>query len=65
MIFLLLYLNSVDSDDDFSVVINEVIRRAASRSCKSIVLPLSQVEIPPKKRKHLTLKIVNVITNDI
>ena len=52
-------------DDDISAVISEVIRKAASLNCKSIVLPLSQVEIPAKKRKHLTLKIVNAITNDI
>ena len=50
-------------DDDISAVISEVIRRAASLNCKSIVL--SQVEIPAKKRKPLTLKIVNAITNDI
>ena len=36
-----------------------------SLNCKSIVLPLSQVEIPAKKRKHLTLKIVSAITNDV
>ena len=52
-------------DDDISAVISEVIRRAASLNCKSIVLPLSQVEIPAKKRKHLTLKIVRAITNDV
>ena len=52
-------------DDDISAVISEVIRKVASLNCKSIVLPLSQVEIPAKKRKHLTLKIVNAITNDI
>ena len=52
-------------DDDISAGISEVIRKAASLNCKSIVLPLSQVEIPAKKRKHLTLKIVNAITNDI
>ena len=66
MISFLLYLDSVDSpNDDISDVISEVIRRAASLNCKSIVLSLSQVEIPTKKRKHLTLKIVNAITNDI
>ena len=52
-------------DDDISVVISEVIRRATSLNCKSIVLPLLQAEIPAKKRKHLTLKIVNAITNHI
>ena len=52
-------------DDDISSVISEVIRRAASLNCKSIVLPLSQVHIPAKKRKYLTLKIVNAIINDI
>ena len=52
-------------DDDISSVISEVIRRAASLNCKSIVLPLSQVQIPAKKRKCLTLKIVNTIINDI
>ena len=66
MISFLLYLDPVDSpDDNISAVTSEVIRRAASLNCKSIVLPLSQVEIPAKKRKHLTLKIVNAITNDI
>ena len=50
-------------DDDISAVISEVIRRAAS--LKSTVLPPSQVEIPVKKRKNLTLKIVNAITNVI
>ena len=44
-------------DDDISSVISEVIRRAASLNCKSIVLPLSQVQIPAKKRKYLTLKL--------
>ena len=43
----------------------EVIRRAASLNCKLIVLPISQVEIPTKKRKHLTSKTVNAITNDV
>ena len=52
-------------DDNISAVMNEVIRRAALLNCKSIVLPLSQVEISVKKRKHLTLKIVNAIINDI
>ena len=52
-------------DDDISAVISEVIRRAASLNCKSTVLPPSQVEIPVKKRKNLTLKIVNAITNVI
>ena len=66
MVSLLLYLDSLESpDDDISAVISEVIRRAASLNCKSIALPLSQVEIPAKKRKHLTLKIVSAITNDI
>ena len=59
----LLYLDSMDSPDD--IVRIEVIRRAASLNCKSIVLPLSQAEITAKKRKHLILKIFNAITNDI
>lgn len=53
----------MDSPDD--IVRIEVIRRAASLNCKSIVLPLSQAEITAKKRKHLILKIFNAITNDI
>ena len=66
MISFLLYLDSMDSpDDDISAVISEVTRRAASLHCKSIILPLSQVEIPAKKRKHITLNIVNAITSDI
>ena len=40
-------------------------KKSWSINCKSIVLPLLQVEIPAKKRKHLTLKVVNAITNDI
>ena len=36
-------------DDDISAELSEVIRRTASLNCKSIVLPLSQVEIPVKK----------------
>ena len=49
MISFLLYLDSMDSpDDDISDVISEVIKRAASLNCKSIVLSLSQVEIPAK-----------------
>ena len=38
-----------------------MIRRAASLNCESIVLPLSQVEIPAKKGKHLIK--ISVITN--
>ena len=52
-------------DDDISSVISEIIRRAPSLNCTSIVLLLSQVEIPAMKRKHLTFKIVNPTINDI
>ena len=49
------------SEDDISTVISEVLREAASLNYKSIFLPLSQVDIPAKKRKDL----VNYIANDI
>ena len=49
------------SQGDISTVIGE----AASLNYKSIFLRLSQVEIPAKKRKNLTIKIVNSIANDI
>ena len=52
-------------DDDISEVISEVLRRTTSLNCKSIVSPLSQVEIPAKKKRNQILKIVNAITNDI
>ena len=52
-------------DDDISEGISEVLRRTTSLNCKSIVSPLSQVEIPAKKKRNQILKIVNAITNDI
>ena len=52
-------------DDDISEVISEVLRRTTSLKCKSIVSPLSKVEIPAKKKRNQILKIVNAITNDI
>ena len=66
MIYFLLYVDSMGSlDDGISSVISEIIRRAASLNCTSIVLLLLQVEIPAMKRKHLTFKIVNPTINDI
>ena len=66
MISFFLFLDFIESaNNDTSALISEVIRRTASLNCISIVLPLSQVAIPAKKKKNLTLRIVNAIINHI